>query len=111
MRIISKKRLKDFWEAAPKQKNPKKELLKWCAVTEAAAWKTPAEVKMTFGHTVDFVESSNKSELAVFDIRNNDYRLISAIHYLAKHAEKGRVYVLRVLTHPEYDEKKWMDEL
>jgi hypothetical protein len=28
-----------------------------------------------------------------------------------EHPEKGRVYVLRIMTHEEYDERRWKDEL
>lgn len=103
MRIISKTRLKEFWAAHP---DAERELTKWYAVTNSIAWKTPADVKQSFGARVDFVKAASGNTRAVFDIANNKYRLIAAIHY-----DYPRVFVLRVMTHEEYDENKWKDEL
>jgi mRNA interferase HigB len=44
--------------------------------------------------------------VAVFNIHGNKYRLIAAIHY-----DYPRVFVLRVLTHREYDTNRWKKEL
>jgi mRNA interferase HigB len=41
-----------------------------------------------------------------FNIRGNDYRLITAIHY-----NLGKVFVLRFMTHAKYDKGRWKDEL
>jgi mRNA interferase HigB len=111
MRIISETRLKTFWEANPQQVRAKKSLRLWIAKTKAAAWKNPADVKLTFGKNVDFVQSDNGNVLAVFNVRANHYRLIVAVHYLDEHPDKGRVYVLRLLTHEAYDQNRWKQEL
>jgi mRNA interferase HigB len=110
MRVISETKLKRFWHAGRQQARAEKSLKQWLAKTKEAAWRNPADVKLTFGKNVDFVESKNGSELAVFNVHANHYRLIAAIHYLGEHPEKGRVYVLRILTHAEYDEEKWKQE-
>ncbi|MGB7161392.1 MAG: type II toxin-antitoxin system HigB family toxin [Tepidisphaeraceae bacterium] len=111
MRIISETRLKRFWQANPQQARSRKSLIQWLAQSKAAAWKSPADVKRTFGKNVDFVQSDNGSRLAVFNVYANHYRLIAAVHYLAGHPIKGRVYVLQILTHEEYDENRWKQEL
>jgi mRNA interferase HigB len=103
MRVISKTRLKEFWAKHP---DAEKELIKWYAVTERAKWKNPADVKRSFGVRVDFVKVQSGKTAAVFDIVNNRYRLIAAIHY-----DYPRVFVLRILSHGEYDQEKWKDEL
>jgi mRNA interferase HigB len=108
MRVITKKRLEEFWSLYPRTE---KELLIWHEITVGAAWKTSADVKATFGQRVDFVLTRNKNTVAVFDVSNNRCRLITAIHYLRNHPVKGRVYVLRALTHEEYDSEQWKDEL
>jgi mRNA interferase HigB len=41
----------------------------------------------------------------VFNIKGNQYRLITKIEYRIQ-----RIYVNQVLTHAEYDEGKWKDE-
>ena len=103
MRIISKTRLKEFWA---EHADAEKELIKWHTVTGQAKWANPADVKQSFGVRVDFVKVNSGNTVAVFDIANNNYRLIAAVHY-----DYPRVFVLRILTHEEYDENKWKDEL
>ncbi len=49
--------------------------------------------------------------LAVFDITNNRWRLIAAVHFTRRSPVKGRVYVLRILTHAQYDTNHWKQEL
>lgn len=111
MRIISETKIKAFWQANPQQARATKSLKLWIAKTKAAAWKNPADTKLTFGKNVDFVESDNGHDLAVFNVHSNHYRLIAAVHYLDDHPDKGRVYVLRILTHEAYDENRWKQEL
>lgn len=103
MRVISKTRLKEFWSKRP---DAERELTKWYVVTEKAKWSNPADVKQSFGVRVDFVRAKSGNSVAVFDILNNKYRLIAAIHY-----NYPRVFVLRILTHVEYDKEKWKTEL
>lgn len=103
MRIISRGRLREFWVVHP---DARAELSAWYAVTDASDWKTPADVKRTFGARVDFVKVASGGTVAVFDIRGNRYRMIAAIHY-----DFPRVFVLRIMTHGEYDDNKWKDEL
>lgn len=103
MRVISKTRLKEFWAVHP---DSEKELTTWYQVTDSATWRNPGDVKMAFGARVDFVKVRSGNTVAVFDVTNNRYRLIAAIHY-----DHPRVFVLRVLTHAEYDEDKWKQEL
>ena len=111
MRIISETRLKQFWQTGANQRGAEKSLRTWRKVVSEAAWKNPADVKLSFGKNVDFVRSNKGSELAVFNIHANHYRLIAAIHYLPHHFERGRVYVLRIMTHHEYDLDRWKKEL
>lgn len=44
--------------------------------------------------------------MTVFNIRGNNYRLLTAISYPA-----GVVNVLQFLTHAEYDKEKWKKTL
>ncbi len=66
---------------------------------------------ITMMKRVDFVKVASGRTVAVFDIRGNHYRLIAAIHYLVRSPAKGRVYVLRLLAHAEYDLGRWKKEL
>jgi mRNA interferase HigB len=42
----------------------------------------------------------------VFNIRRNDYRLITAAHF-----NRQIVYVMRFLTHAEYSKDRWKETL
>lgn len=111
MRLVIRKRLHDFL-SSPGRADAEKPLRLWCGIVTAAAWKNPADVKATFGKRADFVQTRRtENTVVVFDVAANKLRIIAAVHYLADHAEKGRVYVLRILTHEEYDEESWKDEL
>src|SRR5437667_7015608 len=109
MRIIKPSTLRRFWL---KHRNAEKELRTWIRITSAARWKSTADVKRQFGARLDFVkvasgngEGKPVSTVAVFDIANNNYRLIAAIHY-----DFPRVFVLRIFDHAEYDLDDWKDQ-
>ena len=80
-------------------------LTMWRRVTEKAVWRSFTDVRKTFGQT-DRVKVRSGATLAVFDIGGNKFRLVAKVSY-----EKGKVYVLRVMTHAEYDTNRWKEEL
>jgi len=93
MRIISKKKLRQFWEA-PGKGNSQTALEVWYDVTRNAQWRHFDDVKRSFGARVDLAHGKT-----VFDIRNNEYRLICSIDYV-----RHGVLVLWIGTHKEYDD-------
>ena len=54
----------------------------------------------------DTVKTASGRSVVVFNIGGNNYRLICAIHY-----NTGIVFVLRFLTHAEYDKETWKNDL
>jgi|SRR5262245_22304456 len=96
VRIISKRKLREFWENRPDAKEP---LLDWYNVALKSSWQNLAEVRESFRH------ADPVGDCTVFNIKGNDYRLITVIKYRAQ-----RVYALYVLTHKEYDKEKWKDD-
>lgn len=90
MRVIALKTLKDFWEDAPDSEDA---LKTWFAVAQKADWKTPSEVKKTYGNASILQEGR-----VVFNIAGNKYRLIVQINYPYR-----VVYVRFVGTHKQYD--------
>jgi mRNA interferase HigB len=68
----------------------------WYKIARKADWKSIVEVKQTYRHA-DAVGTCT-----VFNIRGNNYRLITLIDY-----HKQRILILSVLTHAEYDKEKW----
>ena len=93
MRVISRKKLREFWET-PGRGNSRAALQVWYDVANKAEWRHFDDVKQGFGARVD--QAYGKT---IFDIRNNDYRLICKIDY-----PRHGVLVLWVGTHSEYDE-------
>jgi mRNA interferase HigB len=103
MRIVNISTLRRFWT---KHADAEKELRTWIRITSAAKWASPASVKQQFGARVDFVKVASGNTVAVFDIANNKYRMIAAVHY-----DFPRVFMLRIFSHKEYDENRWKEEL
>ncbi|UXU08297.1 type II toxin-antitoxin system HigB family toxin [Agrobacterium tumefaciens] len=92
MQIIAKSTLRQFWELHTHAETP---LKTWQAMVSKAGWTTPADVKATFGATVDFV-SGNR---IIFDISGNKCRLIVHVAYPYK-----RVLIKFIGAHKEYDQ-------
>ena len=90
MRILTKKRLRDYWEMHPKAEQP---LKRWHDYVREADWSSPADVKRDY-HTADILPNNR----VVFNIGGNNYRLIVKIEYRFQD-----VYVRFIGTHTEYD--------
>ena len=102
MWIIKRPTLAKFWREWPRAETP---LRDWYRITKRSSWWNFQEVKATFGQTDQAVVDSGKT-VAIFDIGGNKFRLIAAIHYNTQ-----KVFVLRVLTHKEYDTELWKRQL
>jgi mRNA interferase HigB len=96
VRIITIRRLREFWE---KHEAAERALRAWLVRVEHADWRNFADLRR------DFPSADQVRQLTVFDIHGNRYRLIARIEY-----QKQRVYVRAVLTHAEYDTEKWKDD-
>lgn len=90
MRIISRKKLRDFWNQHP---DAQASLQAWYTDVKQAEWKTPTEIKNLY-RNASFVANNR----VVFNIKGNKYRLVVAVQY-----EYGLVYIRFVGTHLEYD--------
>jgi len=102
VRVIKKTPLREFWEQWPAAEQP---LTFWYRLALRGRWRTFADVKTTFGQA-DLAKVKSGNTVVVFDIGGNKFRLIAKISY-----EKQKVYVLRVLTHKEYDGNLWKEQL
>jgi mRNA interferase HigB len=91
MRIISRKKLREFWKQHP---DTKPVLEAWYTDVKHAVWKTPADIKDSY-RNASFVANNR----VVFNIRGNRYRLVVAVQY-----EYGLVYIRFVGSHQEYDQ-------
>ena len=96
MRIISKRRLREFWLKNPEAQLP---LELWYEVVKGADWSNFADVRNSFRHADVY------KDCVIFDIGGNKYRLTVKVRYRIK-----RVYVRFVMTHREYDKNRWMSD-
>jgi len=90
MRIISRKRLVEFWEIHPDAEQPPRA---WYAETKNANWKTPAEIKAIY-RSVSILPHNR----VVFNIKGNDYRIVVIMEYT-----QGKLFIRFIGTHSEYD--------
>src|SRR5436305_1003771 len=94
--IISKKRLVAAGQRHPDALAP---LIRWYRVARKALWNDVHEARADFPH------ADPVGKFTVFNIKKNEYRLITVVHY-----NRFKVYVRAVLTHEEYDKGKWKDD-
>lgn len=97
MHIISISRLKKFYEEYP---DAKPALLSWIKDAKLAQWQSLAEVRQTAKNSTDQVRN-----LTVFNIKGNQYRLITYIDYQSK-----KIFIRNFMTHSEYDSNKWKND-
>lgn len=90
MRVIFRKKLKEFWERHP---DVRQQLQAWYDDTKHATWKSPADIKAVYRSA-----SLIGNDRVVFNLKGNNYRLVVAIRY-----EYGIVFIRFVGTHQEYD--------
>ena len=91
MKVIKRKVLVDFWRIHTQTREP---LEHWYRLTKAGRWRQPADVKRVFGINVDIIRNNR----AVFDIEDNEFRLIAEINY-----RRQAVFIRFLGTHATYD--------
>jgi mRNA interferase HigB len=100
VRVISRSRLREFWESRKKDsRDAERDLAAWYKLATKAHWDNFGALKQTFG------SADQVGNCVVFDAGNNRYRVIARINY-----ERGKVYVLKVMDHAEYDKKSSVND-
>lgn len=92
MRIVSHKRLVDFYESEG-HADSKTALERWYDIASRAEWRNLSDIKVDFPQT-DFVGNQHY----VFNIKGNRYRLVIVVKFTI-----GHLYIRFVGTHSEYD--------
>ncbi len=100
MRVISKSRLREFW-ISPGFEDSEGQLRSWFhhVNSKTIAWRSWSDVKSSFGN------ASLVGNCAVFNSAGNKYRLVTRVLYASQ-----KVFILKVMTHKEYDQDKWKDD-
>ena len=91
MRIISRKRLREFWDTRPDAEQP---LKAWFREASRADWSGPLEIKAMYRSAS--IVASNR---VVFNIAGNKYRLVVKVNYAYR-----VMYIRFVGTHQQYDD-------
>jgi mRNA interferase HigB len=92
MRIVSHRKLKEFYETNEKQ-DARVALERWYHIAEKAAWKNLSEIKVVFPAT-----DNAGNQHYIFNIKGNNYRLMVVIKFTI-----GYIYIRFVGTHAEYN--------
>ena len=95
MRVISLRKLRDFWTVYPEAEAS---LRAFYNVVKRTDFESFAHLRRTFP-SADLV-----GKVIVFNIGGTKFRLIAAIHF-----DKRRFYIRHVLTHQDYDRVHWQD--
>jgi len=93
MHVISRKRLRDFWEVHAEAMEP---LTRWFKLAERAEWTNFSELR------ADCPSADLVDHFTIINIAGNKYRLILEIFFVHQ-----VILDRHVLTHAEYDKGKW----
>lgn len=93
MIIVSLERLHSFISRHKRGGDAKADLLAWYWLVKNVVWRTPHDVKEHYPRA-----SILKGGVVIFNIRGNEFRLITRINY-----QVGVLVVEWVGTHREYD--------
>lgn len=96
MQLLAKNIIEEFKKV---HSSSRRALDRWVRLFEASNFSNPQDVKELFGVNVDFVGNQ-----VIFDVAGNKVRTIAKIEYGIK-----IVLVTHILTHTEYDRKKWKE--
>jgi len=75
----------------------------WAATVESMVWHSLEDVRKAYP-SADGVKLKSRLVVTVFNVKGNEYRLLTSIDY-----DAGIVEALDVLTHAEYDKESWKD--
>lgn len=92
MRIISRVKLRQFWEDR-RYRDSQQPLMSWFDEAKKSNWKKPAEIKGLY-RNASFLANNR----VVFNIHGNKYRLVVAMKY-----ELGICYIRFIGTHEQYN--------
>ena len=92
MRIVSHKKLKEFYEAKGYE-DSRVALKRWYHSTEKAEWRNLSDIKTDFS-SVNYIGNQHY----VFNIKGNKYRLVVVIKFVM-----GYIFIRFVGTHSEYN--------
>jgi mRNA interferase HigB len=100
MRIIKPATVQAYWQ---KHAGTQASLKAWLRTAQAASWANITEIRKTYPHA-DAAKVASGAIVTIFNIKGNEYRLITAIHYNRKW-----VFIRDFMTHAEYSKGNWKE--
>jgi mRNA interferase HigB len=73
----------------------------WSAKVRDAHWESLNDIRADYP-SADGVRLKSRVIVTVFNVKGNEYRLLTEVDYVAQAVE-----VLALLTHAEYDKEQW----
>ena len=106
MNVISRRRLREFYEGSSERKRHAQAFENWFKLARAASWRNFQDARALFGQTDVASDTKSKGSATIFDIGGNKYRIVSLIDY-----KRQTVLITHVLDHKEYDRGHWKLEI
>jgi mRNA interferase HigB len=100
MRVIKPATLRGYWE---RHRLAHKPLEQWLVKAQASQWRSIDDVRKSYPHA-DAATVGSGATVTIFNIKGNEYRLITAIHY-----NSGIVFIRDFMTHAEYSKGQWKE--
>jgi mRNA interferase HigB len=97
MHVVTGKYLKEAVDRFP---DAAKQIVAWRSVAKDAQWSSPADVKNIF------VDVDSVGDYVVFRIHQNQYRLVTTIHYSRQQngrGAEGHIWIRSFLTNKQYE--------
>lgn len=101
-RVISVKRLREFWR---RHADAEAALREWYRTASKAEWHSLRDVRLDYSHADPVIVASRRT-VVVFNICGNKYRLVADVLYRVQ-----VIYVCAVLTHADYSKDRWKEKL
>jgi mRNA interferase HigB len=100
VRVIARPRLVQFWQSRRADSaTAERDLTAWYKLAKKVRLANYGALKQAFP------SADQVGNCVVFDVGNNRFRLIARVIFA-----KGKIYVLKVMDHAEYDKRRWVDQ-
>ena len=106
MNVISRKRLREFYDARAERRQQADAFEDWFKLTRRAHWHSFQDAKALFGQTDVAKDTASHRTATIFDIGGNKYRIITLIDYI-----RQTVLITHVMDHKEYDKNHWKNDI
>ena len=106
MSVISRRKLREFYEARAERRKHADAFENWFKLTRKASWRSFQDAKALFGQTDVASGTASNRTATIFDIGGNKYRIVTLIDYL-----RQTVLITHVMDHKEYDKENWKNEI